>query len=174
MGDRDIIALFLMQTAPGHKSGGGLRSCLNRSVARGTASIDLTGVAAHKTRESRHARLSYRINVVRRLSGRVSRAAKGADCKSAGYAFVGSSPTSPTIFRSAGATLAGRHSVQLGQDVADRIFRPGMRHEIAVVDVGISRQQRDAATPEMIFKRRTRGHAFLVENGGEFEIVPAR
>jgi hypothetical protein len=26
----------------------------------------------------------------------VSRAAKGADCKSAGYAFVGSSPTSPT------------------------------------------------------------------------------
>jgi hypothetical protein len=31
-----------------------------------------------------------------RLSGRVSRAAKGADCKSAGYAFVGSSPTSPT------------------------------------------------------------------------------
>ena len=29
--------------------------------------------------------------------GGVSRAAKGADCKSAGYAFVGSSPTSPTI-----------------------------------------------------------------------------
>ena len=31
--------------------------------------------------------------------GGVSRAAKGADCKSAGYAFVGSSPTSPTIKR---------------------------------------------------------------------------
>jgi 3-hydroxybutyrate dehydrogenase len=30
----------------------------------------------------------------------MSRAAKGADCKSAGYAFVGSSPTSPTIFSS--------------------------------------------------------------------------
>jgi hypothetical protein len=29
----------------------------------------------------------------------VSRAAKGADCKSAGYAFVGSSPTSPTSLR---------------------------------------------------------------------------
>src|SRR5688500_1187927 len=29
--------------------------------------------------------------------GGVSRAAKGADCKSAGFAFVGSSPTSPTI-----------------------------------------------------------------------------
>jgi hypothetical protein len=29
--------------------------------------------------------------------GGVSRAAKGADCKSAGLAFVGSSPTSPTI-----------------------------------------------------------------------------
>ena len=28
--------------------------------------------------------------------GRVSRAAKGGDCKSPGYAFVGSSPTSPT------------------------------------------------------------------------------
>src|SRR5262252_6008885 len=28
--------------------------------------------------------------------GGVSRAAKGADCKSAGLAFVGSSPTSPT------------------------------------------------------------------------------
>ena len=27
----------------------------------------------------------------------MSRAAKGADCKSAGFAFVGSSPTSPTI-----------------------------------------------------------------------------
>ncbi len=30
------------------------------------------------------------------VRGGVSRAAKGADCKSAGYAFVGSSPTSPT------------------------------------------------------------------------------
>ena len=29
----------------------------------------------------------------------MSRAAKGADCKSAGYAFVGSSPTSPTTFK---------------------------------------------------------------------------
>jgi hypothetical protein len=28
--------------------------------------------------------------------GGVSRAAKGADCKSAGYAFAGSSPASPT------------------------------------------------------------------------------
>ena len=34
--------------------------------------------------------------------GGVSRAAKGADCKSAGYAFVGSSPTSPTMARHAG------------------------------------------------------------------------
>jgi hypothetical protein len=33
---------------------------------------------------------------VPRLWGRVSRAAKGADCKSAGYAFAGSSPASPT------------------------------------------------------------------------------
>src|SRR5215475_2149419 len=32
----------------------------------------------------------------RRDRGGVSRAAKGADCKSAGLAFVGSSPTSPT------------------------------------------------------------------------------
>jgi hypothetical protein len=32
----------------------------------------------------------------RRGNGGVSRAAKGADCKSAGFAFVGSSPTSPT------------------------------------------------------------------------------
>ncbi len=32
--------------------------------------------------------------------GGVSRAAKGADCKSAGLAFVGSSPTSPTILKS--------------------------------------------------------------------------
>src|SRR5262249_38958585 len=31
--------------------------------------------------------------------GGVSRAAKGADCKSAGYAFVGSSPTSPTTLK---------------------------------------------------------------------------
>jgi hypothetical protein len=31
--------------------------------------------------------------------GGMSRVAKGADCKSAGYAFVGSSPTSPTIDR---------------------------------------------------------------------------
>ena len=30
------------------------------------------------------------------VTGGMSRAAKGADCKSAGYAFVGSSPTSPT------------------------------------------------------------------------------
>jgi hypothetical protein len=32
--------------------------------------------------------------------GGVSRAAKGADCKSAGLAFVGSSPTSPTKLKS--------------------------------------------------------------------------
>ncbi len=34
----------------------------------------------------------------RRDAGGMSRAAKGGDCKSPGYAFVGSSPTSPTIF----------------------------------------------------------------------------
>jgi hypothetical protein len=31
--------------------------------------------------------------------GGVSRAAKGADCKSAGYAFAGSSPASPTTLK---------------------------------------------------------------------------
>ena len=40
--------------------------------------------------------------------GGMSRAAKGADCKSAGYAFVGSSPTSPTT---APATRFGRLGV---------------------------------------------------------------
>jgi hypothetical protein len=30
------------------------------------------------------------------MAGGMSRAAKGADCKSAGYAFAGSSPASPT------------------------------------------------------------------------------
>ena len=32
----------------------------------------------------------------------MSRAAKGADCKSAGYAFAGSSPASPTSLRVSG------------------------------------------------------------------------
>ena len=40
-------------------------------------------------------RLDPRIRADARFGG-VSRAAKGADCKSAGLAFVGSSPTSPT------------------------------------------------------------------------------
>src|SRR5215831_3981545 len=40
-------------------------------------------------------RLDPRIRPDARFGG-VSRAAKGADCKSAGLAFVGSSPTSPT------------------------------------------------------------------------------
>src|ERR1700745_446658 len=62
--------------------------------------IDFAGTPPHKTGKSRPAGgrsgLSFEINMVRRPWGRVSRAAKGADCKSAGYAFVGSSPTSPT------------------------------------------------------------------------------
>ncbi len=33
----------------------------------------------------------------RRLDGSVARAAKGADCKSAGSAFAGSSPARPTV-----------------------------------------------------------------------------
>ena len=44
-------------------------------------------------------RLDPRIRPDARFGG-VSRAAKGADCKSAGLAFVGSSPTSPTILKS--------------------------------------------------------------------------
>ena len=36
----------------------------------------------------------------------MSRAAKGADCKSAGYAFVGSSPTSPTNRHGFGQPIA--------------------------------------------------------------------
>ena len=42
--------------------------------------------------------------------GVVSRAAKGADCKSAGVAFVGSSPTSPTI-RFSSAKVCGCSSM---------------------------------------------------------------
>ena len=91
--------------APGEVAGGSgcaIAVALTDPAISGTASIDLTGVAAHKPRESRPAgagRFSFAINMVRRLRGRVSRAAKGADCKSAGYAFVGSSPTSPTNLR---------------------------------------------------------------------------
>src|SRR5262249_59732326 len=64
-------------------------------------SIDFIEAPPHKTSKSRPAQgradcLS--INAVPRR-GRVSRAAKGADCKSAGYAFVGSSPTSPTTLK---------------------------------------------------------------------------
>ena len=40
----------------------------------------------------------------------MSRAAKGADCKSAGFAFVGSSPTSPTSLRSRSEQRLPRHS----------------------------------------------------------------
>ena len=63
-------------------------------------SIDFAEAPPHKTSNSRLAQGGadcLSINTVPRLRGRVSRAAKGADCKSAGYAFVGSSPTSPTI-----------------------------------------------------------------------------
>ena len=45
------------------------------------------------------------------IIGGMSRAAKGADCKSAGFAFVGSSPTSPTSLRCAAVETA-RHSPQ--------------------------------------------------------------
>jgi hypothetical protein len=38
----------------------------------------------------------------------VSRAAKGADCKSAGYAFAGSSPASPTTLKSQKKIEIGR------------------------------------------------------------------
>src|SRR5215471_12154183 len=46
--------------------------------------------------------------------GGVSRAAKGADCKSAGYAFVGSSPTSPTTLRALRALRLGKPAVREG------------------------------------------------------------
>src|SRR5215471_11326449 len=62
-------------------------------------SIDFAEAPPHKASNSRLAQGGadcLSINTVPRLWGRVSRAAKGADCKSAGYAFVGSSPTSPT------------------------------------------------------------------------------
>src|SRR5271166_2362784 len=55
-------------------------------------------------------RISAFSNALRRGFGGVSRAAKGADCKSAGYAFVGSSPTSPTILISLGFLTFGRPS----------------------------------------------------------------
>ena len=38
----------------------------------------------------------------------MSRAAKGADCKSAGYAFAGSSPASPTTLKSLKNIETGR------------------------------------------------------------------
>ena len=56
----------------------------------------------------------------------MSRAAKGADCKSAGYAFVGSSPTSPTTLVAHDARLACRAdelrplTKHLGMSLADR------------------------------------------------------
>ncbi|EJW09720.1 hypothetical protein A33M_1031 [Rhodovulum sp. PH10] len=55
--------------------------------------VDTGRVGTHKTpHTTRPARRCGRTM----RGGGVSRAAKGADCKSAGYAFVGSSPTSPT------------------------------------------------------------------------------
>lgn len=51
--------------------------------------------------------------------GGMSRAAKGADCKSAGYAFVGSSPTSPTTSLD--------HPSSLGFDV--RVFSKAAMRE---------------------------------------------
>ena len=49
----------------------------------------------------------------------MSRAAKGADCKSAGYAFAGSSPASPTTLRPDGATrgAATWSAIVLGEAV---------------------------------------------------------
>lgn len=65
----------------------------------------------------------------------MSRAAKGADCKSAGYAFVGSSPTSPTtlIFQSLielpAASVQSFHVADLRMDVIDDDQRsPGELH----------------------------------------------
>ena len=49
----------------------------------------------------------------------MSRAAKGADCKSAGYAFAGSSPASPTTLRPDGASrgAATWSTIVLGEAV---------------------------------------------------------
>src|SRR5215475_10402840 len=83
-----------------------LISCVRRVCKLLTASrkrsIDFAEAPPHKTSNSRLAQGGadcLSINTVPRLRGRVSRAAKGADCKSAGYAFVGSSPTSPTTLK---------------------------------------------------------------------------
>ena len=48
--------------------------------------------------------------------GGVSRAAKGADCKSAGYAFVGSSPTSPTTRHQGPGVREQMHAVAAAPD----------------------------------------------------------
>src|SRR5665647_3733618 len=75
--------------------------------------MDFARVAAHKPRKSRLAGGRRRVFLSRSRRcdwpwGRVSRAAKGADCKSAGYAFVGSSPTSPT-------TLIINENIEIGR-----------------------------------------------------------
>ena len=57
-------------------------------------------------------------------NGGVSRAAKGADCKSAGLAFVGSSPTSPTNRK----TMSGNKS-EIGTGVV-RQMRHRFGHRI--------------------------------------------
>ena len=52
----------------------------------------------------------------------MSRAAKGADCKSAGYAFAGSSPASPTIFILGRRKVGGGH-LAFGAPLALFYFR---------------------------------------------------
>src|SRR6185312_14729053 len=76
----------------------GSSHALAETATRG-ACIDLQASAPHKAAPGPQVTVFPAV----RPGGRVSRAAKGADCKSAGYAFVGSSPTSPTtpIFSSA-------------------------------------------------------------------------
>ena len=55
----------------------------------------------------------------------MSRAAKGADCKSAGYAFVGSSPTSPTSLRALRALRLGKPAVREGCRAGARTAKAG-------------------------------------------------
>jgi hypothetical protein len=80
------------------------------------------GVAPHKPGKSRPAGEADCLSRSIRCdgSGGVSRAAKGADCKSAGYAFAGSSPASPTtlIILRVTITLTGAEDAPTGASLA--------------------------------------------------------
>ena len=149
------------------------------STAGQKRSIDFAEAPPHKPanpdRPGR-SRLSFEINTVPRLWGRVSRAAKGADCKSAGYAFVGSSPTSPTTLilqtKQTWPPSGGLHHVASCCNGFSQAISTGVKHPQKLHATQVQHDKEFSHTVRVYWSSSATGRIFIFFALADFEGKP--